>query len=133
MKGLVAVARGNSLYVSADLQLVRQAGAMHRAPTSLTAGIRFQPWRPLVRNAGYGSLLADQGKSWEGQAAGGHERAHLPTADPVSNGCCLTFGSRAPTGVQPRFPWALRISFRIGPGGRSPWLLEDLAGPTRDR
>ena len=71
-----------------------------------------------------------------GERPGGHERAHLPTADPVSNGCCLTFGSRAPTGDQTdqtRFPGALRISFRIGLERHSPWLLEDLAGPNPDR
>ena len=37
----MAVARGNSLYITVGLQLVRQAGAMNRAPTSLTTGIRF--------------------------------------------------------------------------------------------
>ena len=46
------MARGNSVVYIAQRAVCRQAGAMNRAPTSLTAGICFRSCRPLVRNAG---------------------------------------------------------------------------------
>ena len=51
-KGSVATARGNSLCATPCVQECRQAGAMNRAPTSLTAGICLHFYPQLMRNAG---------------------------------------------------------------------------------